>query len=98
MSEFGIKDTKKEQNSSATPVSVENYVFEKISKEIRITQKQFDALHTALRNQYYSWPRKITLEQLATKANTTRRAFQENLRKAEAKLFPHIVRKFMRGE
>lgn len=99
MAGLGLKNnTGKDQNVSESAPVIENFSYENISKDVRITQKQFDALHTALRHNYYSWPRKITLEQLAGKASTTRRAFQENLRKAEAKILPHIVRKFMRGE
>jgi|TARA_Y100000310_G_scaffold344923_1_gene460542 predicted DNA binding protein len=86
------------QQISAPSVDPEIFNYDAISKDVRITQKQFEALHTALTHKYYSWPRKVTLEQLAQKASTTRRAFQENLRKAEAKIFPHIVKKFMRGE
>ncbi|MFH1450647.1 MAG: helix-turn-helix domain-containing protein [archaeon] len=98
MSVLGFRNGKNEQKISSPNVDSDIFSYEKISKEVRITQKQFEALHTALTHKYYSWPRKVTLEELATKASTTRRAFQENLRKAEAKLFPHIVKKFMRGE
>ena len=98
MTDFGLGNAGKESKISSLNPDSEDFTYEKISKDIRITQKQFEALHTALKHEYYSWPRKVTLEDLAQRSSTTRRAFQENLRKAEAKLFPHIVRKFMRGE
>jgi len=97
MSVLGITNPKNE-NLNSNNLSSEEFIYENISKDVRITQKQFEALHTALKHNYYSWPRKITLEELAQHASTTRRAFQENLRKAEAKLLPHVVKKFMRGE
>lgn len=56
-----------------------------------LTDKQMQALGTAMRNGYYSWPRKATLEELARTIGLKRRAFQENLRKAEAKVFPEMV-------
>jgi|ETN02SMinimDraft_4_1059925.scaffolds.fasta_scaffold501587_1 predicted DNA binding protein len=98
MAVLGFRNTNKEQSNVLPNVDSENFTYESISKEVRITQKQFEALHTALKHKYYSWPRKVTLEDLAQRSDTTRRAFQENLRKAEAKLFPHLVKKFMRGE
>lgn len=98
MAPFRLGNTRKEQDSSSTSSDSMDFKYEDISKDVRITQKQFEALHTALKHEYYSWPRKVTLEGMAQKSETTRRAFQENLRKAEAKIFPHIVRKFMRGE
>jgi len=98
MAPFRLGNTRKEQDSSSTSSDSADFKYENISKDVRITQKQFEALHTALKHEYYSWPRKVTLEDMAQRASTTRRAFQENLRKAEAKIFPHIVKKFMRGE
>lgn len=58
-----------------------------------LTDKQAKALRIARTMDYYSWPRNITLEELASYAGTTRRAFQENLRKAEAKVFPTFLNK-----
>lgn len=96
MAVFGISAKKNEQ--SVSPANIAASVPANLLKEVHLTQKQLDALHTALNNNYYSWPRKVTLEDMANRSNTTRRAFQENLRKAEAKLLPLIVRKFIRGE
>ena len=58
-----------------------------------LTEKQFLALRVARQNGYYSWPRKATLEELAASSGFTRRAFQENLRKAEAKVLPKLLNK-----
>ncbi|MFH1586811.1 MAG: helix-turn-helix domain-containing protein [Candidatus Diapherotrites archaeon] len=57
-----------------------------------LTGKQFSALEIAQMHNYYSWPRNVTLEELAGFANCSRRAFQENLRKAEAKVFPGFIK------
>lgn len=58
-----------------------------------LTEKQELALRVARQNGYYSWPRKATLEDLAMHAGFSRRAFQENLRKAEAKVLPELLSK-----
>ena len=58
-----------------------------------LTEKQSLALRIARRNGYYSWPRNITLENLASMSGFKRRAFQENLRKAEAKVLPELLNK-----
>lgn len=57
-----------------------------------LTDKQIQALQAALNYDYYSWPRKITLEELAATVRTSRRAYQENLRKAEMKIFPNMIK------
>jgi predicted DNA binding protein len=61
-----------------------------------LTDKQKDALAVALMNGYYSWPRGVGLEQLARAAKISRRSMQERLRRAEAKLFPHLVKDYLR--
>ncbi len=62
---------------------------------LNISQKQLQALRTAILHDYYSWPRKVTLDDLSVIANQKRRTFQENLRKAEAKVLPKLVQKFV---
>lgn len=59
-----------------------------------LTPKQFGVLKTALKNNYYSWPRNVTLEEMANELNISRRAFQERLRKAESKLFPSLIKEY----
>jgi len=61
----------------------------------RLTDKQKDALSVALMNGYYSWPRGVGLVQLAHAAKISRRSMQERLRRAEAKLFPHLVKDYL---
>jgi predicted DNA binding protein len=60
-----------------------------------LTDKQKDALSVALINGYYSWPRGVGLKQLALAAKVSRRSMQERLRRAEAKLFPHLVKDYL---
>jgi len=57
-----------------------------------LTEKQKEALQTAVLYDYYNWPRTITLEELASAAGLSRKVFQEHLRKAEAKLFPALAK------
>jgi predicted DNA binding protein len=66
-----------------------------LEKKDLLTEKQVGALRTAISYEYYSWPRKATLESLARQCNTSRRAFQEHLRKAESKLFPELVKDYL---
>ena len=60
-----------------------------------LTDKQKDALAVALMNGYYSWPRNVGLEDLARAAKVSRRSMQERLRRAEAKLFPNLVKSYL---
>ncbi len=54
--------------------------------EFDLTEKQLKALKLAISSGYYSWPRKITLEELAAISGVSRRTFQDHLRKAEGKV------------
>ena len=60
-----------------------------------LTDKQKDALAVALMNGYYSWPRNVGLKDLARAAKISRRSMQERLRRAEAKLFPNLVKGYL---
>ena len=55
-----------------------------------LTSKQDMALKTAIANDYYSWPKRVTLGQLAEKLNISRSVYEEHLRKAESKILPNI--------
>jgi len=61
-----------------------------------ITQKQSDALKVALLNNYYSWPRGATLEELAKVSKVSRRSMQERLRRAESKLLPFVLKDYLK--
>lgn len=65
------------------------------SNILSLPPKQFEALRIALLYNYYSWPRRITLSGLSKHANSTRRTFQENLRKAEQRVIPTAVKKIL---
>jgi predicted DNA binding protein len=60
-----------------------------------LTEKQTTALRFAVTEKYYSWPREVTLDNLAKKNKMKRRAFQEHLRKAESKLLPLLLREYL---
>lgn len=57
----------------------------------KISTKQKEAIELAIKNGYYEYPRKITLEKLAKIAKVKRQTFQENLRRAEKKLIPFLT-------
>ncbi|MBI5046807.1 helix-turn-helix domain-containing protein [Candidatus Micrarchaeota archaeon] len=56
-----------------------------------LTDKQKQAVSAAISMGYYSWPKKVNLEELAAKLGIKRRTLQENLRKAEAKILPSLI-------
>ena len=58
-----------------------------------LTPKQLEALIVADKHGYYSWPRKTKLSDLAGKLKMSRQGFQDNLRAAETKLLPFIIKK-----
>lgn len=58
---------------------------------LNLTEKQSKALQIAVSHNFYDWPRKVSLDEVAAMVGMKRRTFQENLRKAEAKVIPHIV-------
>ncbi len=70
--------------------------FKPEASSVKLTLKQREALNTALSQNYYSWPRKVSLEELALSSNISMRAFQERLRRAEAKLLPILLEKELR--
>jgi len=65
---------------------------EKKQNRYKLTEKQLHALSIALNNGYYTWPRKLNLGEVAAISGMKRRTFQENLRKAEVKIFPHVIK------
>lgn len=70
--------------------------FKPPENKFNLTDKQQEALRTALLYDYYSWPRKVTLEELAKTIRTKRRTFQENLRKAESKVLPNMLKNMLK--
>jgi predicted DNA binding protein len=61
-----------------------------LSPEI-LTHKQKEALTLAFASGYYSIPRSITLETLASKIGIKRVAMQERLRRAELRILSHYL-------
>jgi len=60
----------------------------------KLTDKQINALQSAVSHNLYDWPRKVNLEEVSALIGMKRRTFQENLRKAEAKLLPYLIKRF----
>jgi len=60
----------------------------------KLTDKQANALQIAVSHNFYEWPRKISLDEISVMVGMKRRTFQENLRKAEAKVFPYLIKGF----
>ncbi|HLD60361.1 MAG TPA: helix-turn-helix domain-containing protein, partial [Candidatus Bilamarchaeaceae archaeon] len=61
------------------------------TSQFNLTQKQKQAIASAISLGYYEWPKKVNLKELAKKLGIKRRALQENLRKAESKVLPNIL-------
>lgn len=56
----------------------------------KMTEKQKQALRLAIKEGYYTYPRKTELKKLGKIMNISRVTFQEHLRKAESKVIPGI--------
>jgi|TARA_Y100000034_G_scaffold25723_1_gene30602 predicted DNA binding protein len=59
--------------------------------QFQLTDKQLHSINLAVAYGYYNWPRKVTLEELATVRKVSRRTYQDHLRKAEEKILRKIV-------
>ncbi len=59
-----------------------------------LTDKQKEALMLAVEKEYYGYPRKVKLENLAKQMNVSLSTFQFHLAKAEAKLMPFLAKRF----
>jgi predicted DNA binding protein len=57
----------------------------------KLSPKQKETIELAVKNNYYEYPRKIHLEELAKIAKVKRQTLQENLRRAEKKLMPFLT-------
>jgi predicted DNA binding protein len=57
----------------------------------RLTDKQREALAAAVREGYYDYPRRVSLEQLAKRLGVPRTTLQSHLRKAERALVPAVA-------
>ncbi len=66
--------------------------FSIISFQPELTNKQRSALELAIREGYYDYPRRVTLEDLALMMNVSYSTFQAHLRKAEKKLLPFFFK------
>ena len=64
----------------------------------KLTEKQTNAIQIAVSHNFYEWPRKVSLEEVSAMVGMKRRTFQENLRKAESKLIPHLIKHFLEVE
>ena len=53
-----------------------------------LTEKQKQAMNLAIKQGYYNYPRKISIEQLAKLSKLSFSTFHAHLRKAEQKLLP----------
>jgi predicted DNA binding protein len=57
-----------------------------------LPKKQKQAIELAYKEGYYKFPKSTNLDKLAKKVKISKQTFQENLKKAEAKLMPLILR------
>ncbi len=65
---------------------------------VKLSEKQRGALEAALKHKYYEWPREVTLEEIAISEKVSRRALQERLRRAEAKLIPKLLGEYLAAD
>jgi len=77
---------------------VKTHEHKKKRSALGLTGAQWSALWLAVHYGYYSWPKKITLEELASKSGVSRISFQERLRKAEEKALPKLLGPVFRRE
>ncbi|MEK6928296.1 MAG: helix-turn-helix domain-containing protein [Nanoarchaeota archaeon] len=75
---------------SIEKTNMEEIYFPKIRP--KLPEKQNLAFELALKRGYYSWPRQVDLGDLAKEIGISVSTFQENLRKAEAKLLPFFAK------
>lgn len=66
--------------------------FDLASAKELLTDKQLEAFELACKYGYYEIPKKITLEELAVRMGISPPTLAEHLRKAEAKLFPTLLK------
>ena len=66
--------------------------------EDNLTFHQRNAILAALNNEYYVWPRKISLDEIAKRLGIKRRTFQERLRKAESKIIPFAIERLIKSK
>ncbi len=64
-----------------------------LSIQPELTDKQKNAMELAIKNNYYNYPRKITIKDLAKMHGIAFSTFQAHLRKAEQKLLPFYFNK-----
>ena len=57
-----------------------------------LTSKQLEALKTAFQEEYYTYPRTLTIPQLAKITKKSYSTFQEHLRKAESKIVEYFLK------
>jgi predicted DNA binding protein len=58
-----------------------------------LPKKQKKAIELAFKSGYYQFPKKTNLDKLAKEVKVSKATFQENLKKAEARLMPLLLRK-----
>jgi len=58
-----------------------------------LPKKQKEAIELAYKAGYYQFPKQTNLDKLAKLTKVSKQTFQENLKKAEAKLMPLLLRK-----
>ena len=86
-----------EKNKTTTHFEILKFVDRKVNDVYTskllpdLPPKQKQAMQLAFQFGYYEFPRKTNLDKLAKVSKVSKPTFRENLRKAEAKLMPHLI-------
>jgi predicted DNA binding protein len=89
-----IKVVEKEYNAELISITQRNITnFSIISMQPELTTKQKRAMELAIKENYYSYPRKVELRDLAKIMKISYSTFQAHLRKAEQKLIPFFFKR-----
>ena len=89
-----IKVVEKEYNGTLISINQQKITnFSILSMQPQLTSKQKKAIELAIKENYYDYPRKIELRDLAKMMKISYSTFQAHLRKAEQKLIPFFFKR-----
>ena len=89
-----VKVVEKEYNGKLMSMTQQKIInFSILSIQPQLTSKQKKAIELAIKENYYDYPRKVELRDLAKIMKISYSTFQAHLRKAEKKLIPFFFKR-----